>query len=144
MLIKLFKRNSMSSTGHIREYSPNGRSPSPKAARIPECPVNSGSPSKLRRSETQVKGEDEEEKLKLCSKIRNKAINSINSRTFRALMIIAAVLNVLQLIAFFLIGVLYLPERTKKNLNNEDIYFMMDHIDDNYVDYDFFINESIL
>ncbi|CAR31071.1 hypothetical protein ZYGR_0P03770 [Zygosaccharomyces rouxii] len=140
MLVNLFKSHKERPVDPVTECSFNDGTPSPDKSSIPECPVKNHNSSQLRRPQSH----DEERKTKFYSRICNKVINSINSRTFKVLMILAAVLNVLQLIAFFLIGVLYLPKRTKKNLKNDDIYFMMDHVADNYIDYDFFLNESVL
>lgn len=104
--------------------------------RSSECPFVNGS-SHLRQLEPP-------EKQKLSSKIRHRLRKSANSKTFKVLMIVAALLNVLQLVAFFLISFLYLPQRTKKSIKNEDIYFMIDHIADIYVNYNYFAGESVL
>ncbi|GAV54643.1 hypothetical protein ZYGR_0AN01110 [Zygosaccharomyces rouxii] len=140
MLVNLFKSHRETSTDPVTECSIDDGTSSANQVNIPECPVKNRSSSQLCTPESH----DEERKPKFGTRIHNKAISSINSRTFKVLMIIAAILNFLQLTAFFLIGILYLPKRTKKNLKNDDIYFMIDHVADNYVDYDFFANESIL
>ncbi|AQZ12633.1 YGL230C [Zygosaccharomyces parabailii] len=84
------------------------------------------------------------EKPKLCSRIHHRMSNYTNSKTFKVLMLVAAGLNVLQLIAFFLVSVFYMPKRTKRNIKNDDIYFIIDHIADEYVRYDYFVDVSVL
>lgn len=110
---------------------------------LPECPIKEGSPPQLRSPDDHEK-ESKPSKPNICTRIGKKFLNFIYSRNFKVFMILAAIVNVLQLITFFLICILYLPKRTRKNLNNNEIEFIVDHIADKYIDYDFFANESVL
>lgn len=140
MSANFFKSPQVALTEPATARSFNEKSAASDKADLPECPIKNRSSSQLPRPD----GCDEERKPQLPTRIHNKVNSCINSRNFKVLMILAAVLNILQLVAFFLIGILYLPKRTRKNLKNDDIYFMMDHVADNFIDYDFFANESVL
>ncbi|GCF00229.1 hypothetical protein ZYGM_002663 [Zygosaccharomyces mellis] len=140
MFANFFKSPQVALTEPVSARSFNEKSSASDKTNLPECPIKNRSSSQLPRPDSC----DEEGKPQLLTRIHNKLNSCINSRNFKVLMVLAAVLNILQLMAFFLIGILYLPKRTKKSLKNEDIYFIMDHVADNYIDYDFFANESVL
>lgn len=73
-----------------------------------------------------------------------KVCENIGSKTSRKILLFVSVLNVLQLILFFIVTVFILPITTAKLLYTDDVEFIMDHIPDRYIDYEYLHSQSLL
>lgn len=79
-----------------------------------------------------------------CAFLYDKFSKFANSKSCKNILMGAAVLNALQLLIFFMFGIFILPVQTSRRLSTGDVYFIMEHVPDEYIDYNYFKSQTIL
>lgn len=85
-----------------------------------------------------------QKKLAKCVLLYDKFTRFTNSKNCKNILMGAAILNTLQLLIFFMLSLFILPVQTSRRLSTGDVYFIMEHVPDEYIDYDYFQSQTVL
>lgn len=74
----------------------------------------------------------------VCSLFTIQLSKVAQCKTFKRVLLLIVILNIVQIIIFFIVTTTFLPLRTKRLLDSGDTGFIIRHIPDEYVDYNYF------